>query len=382
MSEEYVLTATTIAEKVGCKPAIVNKVLMTIGFLKRDDIGYFSINAAGETITGKGESTYVKWHKSLLDNKLFLDAIENYEEEKEESIEEPSPLKKKTLKVENKVAPVIVNKPMANLGLSATVQKTASKKPKTKEIKSPVVTLTATQIGKKFNLKGKEVNQILLELNFMEKEEKGYKILKEELGVQKMHEERPYVSWYEDILENKLFLDVINASKKEIPVEIENKCSIKENSCSTKENKTFSKKEECSEKISTPGDSLDIEGDFKFNRDAFPTTQRSQNGMKLRSRAETIVSDWLYTHYFSFSYERRLPLPSGEEFYSDFYLNKEKIYIEVWGMMDAKYSERRKIKEEKYKEQGYKLIGLDPEEVDNIDDYLPLKLATLGVSVD
>ena len=77
-----------------------------------------------------------------------------------------------------------------------------------------------------------------------------------------------------------------------------------------------------------------------------------------------------------FAYEKRLPLV--EEAYSDFYIKEKKIYIEVWGLESEKYIERKEKKIKMYKENGFNLIGLDDKDIENIDDFLPLKLAQLG----
>lgn len=196
--------------------------------------------------------------------------------------------------------------------------------------------LTARQISEKLSnkLSPNEVNQIFTELNFIEKTEKGYLItLKgKNLGAeQKNYMGNNYVCWDESILKNELFLKMING-----------------------ENEIKDKDEE----------------DF---RNKFKAEYRTKSGHFVRSRAEVIIADWLYSEYICFAYEKRVPII--EDMYCDFYLPKEKIYIEFWGYEeDSKYLDRKNKKLKLYKDNDLNLIEIDNNTINNIDDFLPREI--------
>ena len=61
--------------------------------------------------------------------------------------------------------------------------------------------------------------------------------------------------------------------------------------------------------------------------------------------------------------------------YCDFYLPKEKIYIEFWGYEeDSKYLNRKNKKIKLYKENELNLIEIDNKTINNIDDFLPKEI--------
>ena len=218
-------------------------------------------------------------------------------------------------------------------------------------------TLTATKMGEALGFSSKEINAALTSIGFIKKSEEGYELIKEDLGEQKKFEKTPFVAWYPSILKNEVFLSALKKEDKPykpVPILPTKKVVV----APVKDKKKV----------------------FKFDRKQFDAEYRTQSGHDVRSRGEVIVADWLYSHFFSFSYEKRLPIV--EELYSDFFLNKEKLYIEVWGLESTKYLDRKEKKIKMYAENGYKMIGLDDDDIKNIDDFLPLKLAELGFKID
>ncbi|WP_282141016.1 hypothetical protein [Cytobacillus oceanisediminis] len=108
-------------------------------------------------------------------------------------------------------------------------------------------------------------------------------------------------------------------------------------------------------------------------RGKFMPTHRTADGHYVRSRAETLIDNWLYMSGIVHAYERKLPIE--EEAYCDFYLPKEKIYIEYWGLEnDESYLERKKAKLDLYSKYGFRLIELNDKDITNLDDTLPSKL--------
>ena len=68
-------------------------------------------------------------------------------------------------------------------------------------------------------------------------------------------------------------------------------------------------------------------------------------------------------------------VPIKEDMYCDFYLPKEKIYIEFWGYEeDSKYLNRKNKKIKLYKENELNLIEIDNKTINNIDDFLPKEI--------
>ncbi len=106
---------------------------------------------------------------------------------------------------------------------------------------------------------------------------------------------------------------------------------------------------------------------------------RTADGHYVRSRAEMLIDNWLYTSEIVHAYERRLPLE--EEVYCDFYLPVGKVYVEFWGMEDnPKYQERKNKKIEIYNKYGLALIELNDKDISNLDDVLPKMLLKHGIT--
>ncbi|WAM28549.1 hypothetical protein [Myxococcus sp. NMCA1] len=113
-------------------------------------------------------------------------------------------------------------------------------------------------------------------------------------------------------------------------------------------------------------------------REKFEAPHRAQDGHRVRSKAEALIDNWLYQASIVHAYERRLPIE--EEVYSDFWIPAGKVYIEYWGMeANPKYAERKRVKLELYKKNGFSLIELTDDEIRNLDDHLPRKLRAFGV---
>lgn len=283
-------TATQIANSFeGLKPFEVNEALIELGLLKKEGEDFISLSKLGIQKQFQ-EKKYVVWEEEILD---VLDKHFN----------------KDTIEV---ILPEY---------------------------------LTATQIGLQVGISAKEVNQLLVENNFMNRNEKGF-YSNHALAEQCLTKEgKTYVKWGAEILNDPIF-------SREVKCSLETKEAFKE------EVKTSDKEA------------------WKFDRKTFDAKFRTQSGHFVRSRAEVIVADWLYANDVMFAYEKRLPIV--EEVYSDFFIKEKKIYIEVWGLEDTKYLDRKAVKINLYKENGFNLIGLSDKDIENIDDFLALKLAQLG----
>ena len=171
-------------------------------------------------------------------------------------------------------------------------------------------TITATTIGKKFEISSNRINHILSELGWIKKDLKGWQITssgKKAGGIQKEDQKSgiPYAIWDDKILNNNAFKNSISeaqgAESQEKP----------------EQNKT---------------------NNF---REKFEAKHRTTDGHFVRSKSEMLIDNFLYTAGIVHAYERMLPIE--EVVYCDFYLPSGNVYIEFWGLEeDPKYLERKK----------------------------------------
>jgi hypothetical protein len=159
-----------------------------------------------------------------------------------------------------------------------------------------------------------------------------------------------YAVWPAAILDNKRLLDVVRPSEQ--PVQPE-----------------------------PVGSSLAGQG----FREKFEAKLRTTDGHYVRSRAELVIDNWLYTYGIVHAYERRLNIE--EECYCDFYIpsgpgRPQAVYIEYWGMEDdPKYADRKKKKLDLYRKNEIPLIELNGTDIDNLDDILARKLLKYNIKV-
>lgn len=120
-----------------------------------------------------------------------------------------------------------------------------------------------------------------------------------------------------------------------------------------------------------------IESDFRKKYEAqFLCT----DGHYVRSLSEQTIDNWLYNHNILHSYEKKLPIK--ENVYTDFYIKEIDCYIEFWGLDDDPiYVKRKNIKRRIYKENNYRLIEFNFEELKQLDDIFPIKLLHFGLKV-
>jgi hypothetical protein len=216
--------------------------------------------------------------------------------------------------------------------------------------------LNATNIGKHFSVSSQRLNLILSELGWLEKNLAGWAVTKlgKIVGGRQFEDDtsgRTYVKWPGSILQNKNLINVFNDTivEKEVP-------------------KTFSSS------LQTP---IPITDNF---RDKYPANFRTQDGHRVRSKAEMIIDNLLYQYGVVHAYERQLPI--DENVLCDFYLPTGKVYIEYWGMdNDPKYLENKKRKQDIYKKHDIALIELTDSDIQNLDDILPKKLIKHNIKV-
>jgi len=211
--------------------------------------------------------------------------------------------------------------------------------------------ITATAIGKHFELSANKANFLFSEIGWIDKGLKGWNITvqgKKQGGVQAedFRTGVPYVRWPESILDSKILLETVS--------HVKGTADIKLNSNDKEETKVVG------------------------FREKFLAKHRSADGHFVRSKAEMLIDNWLYMAEIVHAYERKLPVE--EDVYCDFYIPTGKVYIEYWGYEnDQKYLARKEKKIEIYKKYGFNLIELNDKEVQNLDDLLPKMLLKYGV---
>lgn len=209
--------------------------------------------------------------------------------------------------------------------------------------------ISATVLSQILKVSKLRINPILSELGWLERDRKGWVLTKlgESIGGKQLEYEKtgiPYVTWPENILNNKSLIETFKQINGEL----------------------FEEKEESVNEIDT-----------SF-REKFQAKHRAADGHFVRSKAEMLIDNWLYMSEIVHAYERKLPIE--EDVYCDFYLPVGKVYIEYWGLEnDAKYTERKKSKLEIYQKYGFNLIELTDTDIQNLDDVFPKKLLKFGI---
>lgn len=92
----------------------------------------------------------------------------------------------------------------------------------------------------------------------------------------------------------------------------------------------------------------------------------TMDGHRVASRAEVMIDDWLSSQGYAHEYEKPLPFGGKRPYRCDFYLPKEDIYLEYFGLRDEAYNRRRKEKEEGYQQHGLTLFSLEEEDLTNL----------------
>ncbi len=229
--------------------------------------------------------------------------------------------------------------------------------------------LSSTTIGEHFNISNQRVNLILSELGWIEKGVAGWTLTKLGMvfnGKQLEHDTsgKNYVLWPDEILTNKHLLGVLNETTQEQKVDFRQTATIEKNIQPT-----------------TPQTTTYIDS----FRAKYPPTQKTLDGHIVRSKSEQLIDNFLYHHGIVHAYERKLP--TEEDCYCDFYIpsgngRPQAVYIEYWGLEnDLKYLERKKRKLEIYKKNGFALIELVDEEMQNLEEILTRKLIKHNIKV-
>jgi very-short-patch-repair endonuclease len=224
------------------------------------------------------------------------------------------------------------------------------------EHKSPdiaVELVSSTKVGKEFGISANKLNYLFSELGWVNKSLKGWVATNQGLkqGAVQSEDPRsgvPYVRWPETIIQSKFLLGSINEM--------------------TGSN---------SQSFNSSDDAKAASTSMVF-KEKFEAKHNALDGHFVRSKAEMLIDNWLYMAEIVHAYGRKLPIE--ENVHCDFYIPTGKVYIEYWGLdNDPKNLARKAKKLAVYKKHGFKLIELDNNDVQSLDDILPRLLLKFGV---
>ncbi|MGD8171715.1 glycerol kinase [Vibrio sp. TRT 21S02] len=208
-------------------------------------------------------------------------------------------------------------------------------------------TLSATQIGERFQLAAKKVNQLLSELGWIIKVEQGWEVTKAGLKVGAYQREdkasnNQFVVWHDSIVRNKRL------------------------------------KQSVIEFLGQDSEAHATDKSLSSFRQKFEAKHRTLDGHYVRSTGELIIDNWLYMNGVAHAYDRQLPIE--QDVLSDFYLPTGKVYLQYWGD-DHGPSDPKTIADLKsiYQEHQFALIEIYPEEIAHLDEVLPAKLREYGI---
>tara|TARA_Y100001956_G_scaffold82520_1_gene103760 strand:- start:14350 stop:15216 length:867 start_codon:yes stop_codon:yes gene_type:complete len=207
--------------------------------------------------------------------------------------------------------------------------------------------LSATQIGQRFSLPAKKINQLLQELGWLSRTEQGWQVTQSGLtvgGHQREDKETgtQFVVWHDTIIRNKrLKQSVVEFSGQDA-----------ETHATDKSLSSF--------------------------RQKFEAKHRTLDGHYVRSKGELIIDNWLYMNGIVHAYDRQLPIE--QDVLSDFYLPAGKVYLQYWGSDSGEIdAEQRDKIIALYQEHGFALIEVTPDDIEHLDERLPSKLREFGI---
>lgn len=187
--------------------------------------------------------------------------------------------------------------------------------------------LSATRLGELHGISGSTMNNMLSELGWLEKDQRGWMLT--ELGGQHGGSQRNgkhgfFVIWPNAVLQNKLLTDMIaNVTAKE------------------------------------RGLCLD--------------------GHEVNNAGEQKIDNWLYLHQLTHAWHHPVP---GSDYTCTFYLPQRKVFIDYWGFDFSTGSLSGKLaRQDFYKANGLRHIELGDDDLNELDDVLRKKLLPFGVQL-
>ncbi len=204
------------------------------------------------------------------------------------------------------------------------------------------IKLSATQIGERFKISAKKVNQLLNELGWIDKDAQGWNVTGLGLtagGTQKADatSKQRFVIWHESIVKNKRLKQTI------------------------------------SEFLGKDAIAHSTDHSISSFRQKFEAKHRTLDGHYVHSTGELVIDNWLYMNGIVHAYNR--PLPIEHDVVSDFYLPVGKVYLQYFATDSGAMTEEQITKiRMSYQGNGLNLIEVYLQDIDKLDEVLPKKL--------
>ncbi|RJX65191.1 glycerol kinase [Vibrio sinensis] len=207
--------------------------------------------------------------------------------------------------------------------------------------------LSATQIGERFKLNAKKVNQLFNELGWIDRSQNGWQATNSGLSIgaqqrEDLDSKTTYVVWHDSVVKNLRFKQTIL------------------------------------EFLGHDAEAHSTDKSLSNFRQKFEAKHRTLDGHYVRSKGELIIDNWLYMNGIVHAYNRQLPIRT--DMLSDFYLPSGKVYLQYWG--DDKGETEQNLRNEirsVYQEHDFELIEVYPSDIEKLDEVLPIKLRHFGI---
>jgi hypothetical protein len=220
--------------------------------------------------------------------------------------------------------------------------------------------LSATQIGTQLGLKGFGVNEVMVELGWLNADRSLTALGTRMGGTVKNSKHGEFVLWPAAIVENKFFMGAVKrlTEGERGPALLKN---LRTSDDEGKATATLLAPDTNLRPGITPGDYV------------------AEDGHYVRSKAELAIDNWLYKRGLLHAYERLIP--GQDELKCDFFLPGGNVFIEFWGLTGEPYATRKKRKQAFYAEHRLRLIELAPADVKTLDETLAAALRRFGVQL-
>lgn len=207
--------------------------------------------------------------------------------------------------------------------------------------------LSPTEIGKKFDLSAKKINQLLSELGWITKKDKNWLVTITGAANGGNQEENKsssiqYVLWHPHIIKNKHL------------------------------------KQSVIEFLGQDASEHSTDKSISNFRQKFEAKHRTLDGHYVRSTGELRIDNWLYMNGISHAYQRLLPI--AENIISGFYLPAGNVYLQYSCEIDSDPQQMANEElKEVYSKNHLNFIEITEKEIESLDDILPKRLKKFGI---
>lgn len=212
---------------------------------------------------------------------------------------------------------------------------------------SGITRLSATQLGERFKLNAKKINQLLNELGWITRHDKGWQLTDSGAaagGIQKTDpaSNQQFTLWHVSIARNKRL------------------------------------RQSVTEFLGQDADLQATDKSFSSFRQKFEAKHRTLDGHYVRTIGELRIDNWLYMNGIVHAYARQLPIE--QDIVCDFYLPSGKVYLQYWGdNTETQNESQRQALRDVYQQHGFDMIEVSEEEIDKLDELLPHRLRPYGI---